>query len=157
MLYGDVHFVENSKLGEIEESIACIGASIRSQKDPQYQEISFEEYSNQQKSGAESDFWFGLDDSERKDRYKTEMKSRADQREVFAGFEEEYKQKLEDKLNGVDLSTVSHFLSERKKTYMDAQSKGVDVLEKIENAAQIEATIYAQGRVRVLEQKGKSK
>ena len=92
-------------------------------------------------------------DEQQMEEYNREMKSRADQREVFAGFEEDYKTQLEEKLKDVDFSMVTHFLSERKKTYQQAQSKDNDVLQKIENVSQIEATIYAQNRVKVLDSK----
>lgn len=157
MRYGDVTFTENGKLGEIESLIAMIGTSKRGQKE--HQEISFEEYLNEQLNGSDSDFWYQLPDRERKDRYKTELENRADIREIFAGFEEDYKQQLEEKLKGVDLGIVSHYLNERKKTYQEAQAKqnNEDALQKIENASQIEATIYAQNKVKVLDAKSKSK
>ena len=158
MRYGDVTFTENGKLGEIENLIAMIGASKREQKENQ--EISFEEYSNQRMNEKIAGDWFlYASDEEQKIEYDRELKHRADHREIFAGFEEDYKFQLEEKLKNADFGVISHYLSERKKTYQEAQSKQNkdNSLEKRENASQIEATIYAQNRVKVLDAKNKSK
>lgn len=155
MRYGDVLFVENSKLGEIEGIIAMIGIEKSMQKS-NLSQMSFEDYSNEQMlAGPTESRWMSMTQEECEEEWKNEMDSRAEAAERSQERVDELRQELKAKLDGMDYGAVSHFLSERQKTYEADRAKAEVPLEKIDAQAQIEATIDAKNIVKVLEAKTK--
>ncbi len=150
MRYGDVLIAPNSKLAEIDGWIETIGVEKSMQKTT-LRDMTFEEYSNEQMMGPDSNEWFGMTEAECKEAWKREMDERAEALERSQDRIEEARAEIKKLLEGMDLATVNHYLNARQKTYEQEKLKAEVPLYRIDAQAQIEATIAGKNIVKALE------